>query len=199
MKIVAALAADLEILTAVLDEPGADVLRSLDQLCVDAQAAVPSYLGLSVTLDGSDPPFAFTTLEDAAADNVGTSLRMTLPGVADGRALPSVDLVLYAGTPGSFVDLSADLAWLTGRPHSDFVLDHHLNVPGGSQAGMSLSAVSLMNQAIGVLIGRGHNPAQARREFDLQADAAATDCHSAAEFILDKLIAEDRPGRDGGS
>src|SRR5271166_2427560 len=80
MKIGAALAADLGILTAALDEPGADVLHSLHQLGVDAQAAVPTYLGLSVTVDGSDPPFTFTTLEGGAARDVRTSLRLRLPG-----------------------------------------------------------------------------------------------------------------------
>ncbi|TVS73821.1 hypothetical protein, partial [Mycobacterium helveticum] len=74
---------------------------------VDAQAAVPSYLGLSVTVDGSIPPFTFTTLEDGAAKNVRTSLRLMLPGIDDGRAAPLVALILYAGTPGTFVDLAA--------------------------------------------------------------------------------------------
>ena len=69
---------------------------ALHQLSVDAQAAVPTYLGLSVIVDGSDPPFTFTTLEDGTADNVRTSLRLTLPGVGDGRAAPSVALILYA-------------------------------------------------------------------------------------------------------
>jgi hypothetical protein len=109
MKIGPALAADLGILTAALDEPGANVLHSLHQLGVDARAAVPTYLGLSVTVEGSDPPFTFTTVEDGAADDVRTSLRLTLPGVSDGRASPSVALTLYAGTPGTFVDLTADL------------------------------------------------------------------------------------------
>jgi len=110
MKFGAALAADLGMLTVALDEPGADVLHSLHQLGVDAQAAVPSYLGLSITVDGSDPPFTFTALEDGAADDVRTSLRMMLPGVGDHQASPTVTLTLYAGTPGTFVDLTADLA-----------------------------------------------------------------------------------------
>lgn len=190
MKVVAALAADLDILTLALDEPGADVLRSLHQLGVGAQAAVSSYLGLSVTVDGSDPPLTFTTLEDGAADDVCTSLGLTLPGVGDGRASPAVDLVLYAGTPGSFVDLTADLTWLTGRPPSDFALDRHLSVPAGSDARITLRTASVINQAIGVLIGRGYTPAHARREFDIQADAAGTDRHIAAQFILDKLMAD---------
>ena len=191
MKIGAALAADLGILTAALDEPGADVLHSLHQLGVDAQAAVPTYLGLSVTVDGSDPPFTFTTVEDDTADDVRTSLRLTLPGVGDGRASPSVALTLYAGTPGTFVDLTADLAWLTGRPPSDFALDQHLSVPAGSDAGTYLRAASVINQAIGVLIGRGYTPGQAHRELDTQADGAGTDRHTTAQFILDTLTAED--------
>ena len=191
MKIGAALAADLGILTAALDEPGADVLHSLHQLGVDAQAAVPTYLGLSVTVDGSDPPFTFTTLEDGAADDVRTSLRLMLPGVGDGRASPAVTLTLYAETPGTFVDLTADLAWLTGRPPSDFVLDQHLSVPAGSDAGTHLRTASVINQAIGVLIGRGYTPGQAHRELDTQADGAGTDRHTTAQLILDTLIAED--------
>ena len=191
MKIGPALAADLGILTAALDEPGANVLHSLHQLGVDARAAVPTYLGLSVTVEGSDPPFTFTTVEDGAADDVRTSLRLTLPGVSDGRASPSVALTLYAGTPGTFVDLTADLAWLTGRAPSDFALDQHLSVPAGSDAGTYLRAASVINQAIGVLIGRGCTPGQAHQELDTQADSAGIDRHTTAQFILDTLTAED--------
>jgi hypothetical protein len=189
MKIGAALAADLGILTAALDEPGADVLHSLHQLGVDAQAAVPTYLGLSVTVDSSDPRFTFTTLEDGTADDIRTSLRLTLPGV--GRASPSVALTLYAGTPGTFVDLSADLAWVTGRPPGDFALDQHLSVPAGSDTGTDLRTTSVINQAIGVLIGRGHTPGQAHRELGNQAHSAGIDRHTTAQFILDTLTAED--------
>jgi len=187
MKISAALAADLGILTAALDEPGADVLHSLHRLGVDTQAAVPTYLGLSVTVDGSDPPFTFTIFEEDAADGVGASLSLTLPGVGEGWASPSVALILYARTPGTFVDLAADLAWLTGRPQSDFALDQHLNVP----AGTSLRAASVINQAIGVLIGRGYTPRQAHSKLDTQADRARTDRDTAAQVILDTLTAQD--------
>ena len=192
MKISAALAADLGILTATLDEPAPDVLHGLHRLGVDAQAAVPTYLGLSVIVDGSDPPFTFSTLEDGAADNVRTSLRLTLPaGVGEGRAGPLVALIFYARTPGTFVDLAADLAWLTGRPPSDFALDQHLSAPAGSDAGTSLRAASVINQAIGVLIGRGYTPRQARSKLDTQADGAGTYRYTTAQFILDTLTAED--------
>ncbi len=178
-------------LTAALDEPDADVLQSLHQLGVDAQAAVPTYLGLSMTADGSDLPFTFTTLEDGAADDVRTSLRLWLPGVGDGRASPSVALILYAGTPGTFVDLTADLAWLTGRPRSDFALDQHLSVPARSDEATYLRAASVFNQAVGVLIGRGYTPREAHSKLGTQADGEGTDRHTAAQFILDTLTAQD--------
>ncbi|MDD4868768.1 MAG: hypothetical protein PHQ28_17175 [Mycobacterium sp.] len=183
MKIHAALAADLGILTAALNEPGTDVLHSLHQLGVDAQAAVPSYLGLSVTVDGNDPPFTLTTLEDSAADDVGASVRLTLPGVAE--------VIFYAGAPGAFVDLAADLAWLTGRPPGDFVLDQHLSVPAGPNPRTSLQAASVIHQAIGALIGHGCTLEQAHAELDTQADAAGTDRYTAAQRILEALTAVD--------
>jgi hypothetical protein len=200
MKIGAALAADLDILTAALDDPGADVLHTLQQLGIDAQATVRAYLGLSVTVAGSDPPFTFTVLEDGAvAADVRTSLWLTLPGVGvgvgvgvgDGRAAPSVALILYAGTPGTFVDLTADLAWLTGRPPSDFVLDQHLSGPARPDAGIYLRTASVINQAIGVLIGRGYTLEQAHRELDGHADNGSSERHTTAQFILDTLTAED--------
>jgi hypothetical protein len=192
MKIRAALAVDLGILTAALDEPAADVLHSLHRLGVDARAAVPTYLGLSVIVDGSDPPFTFSTLEDGAADNVRTSLRLRLPaGVGEGREEPLVALIFYAARPGTFVDLGADLAWLTGRPPSDFALDQHLSAPAGSDAGTSLRAASVINQAIGVLIGRGYTPRHAHSKLDTQADRARTDRDTAAQAILDTLTAQD--------
>jgi hypothetical protein len=191
MKIGAALAVDLGILTAALDEPGTDVLHTLHQLGVDAQAAVPTYLGLSVTVDGSDPPFTFTILEDGGVtDDVRTSLWLTLRAVGDGPASPSVAIIFYAETPGTFVDLTADLAWLTGRPPSDFVLDQHLSGPARPDTGTYLRTPSVINQAIGVLIGRGYTPEQAHRELDTQADIASTERHTTAQFILDALTGE---------
>jgi hypothetical protein len=85
MKIGAALAAELDILNAAPDEPGTDVLHTLHQLGVDAQAAAPTYLVLRVTVDGSHPPFTFTALDDSTADDVQISLRLTLPHVGSSR------------------------------------------------------------------------------------------------------------------
>ena len=185
MNITAGLATDLRRLTAALDEPGADIAQSLHKMAADTQAAVRTYLGLNVSVSRSDPLFTFTCLNDGVvAGDIATSLRLTLPSIGDSWAPPAVALILYAGSPGAFVDLAADLAWLTARPLSDFVLDRHLIIPGGSDSGAQLSAASVINQAIGVLIGLGYTPQQADRRLDTQAAHAGTDRYAAAQLIL---------------
>jgi hypothetical protein len=101
--------------------------------------------------------------------------------------LPAVALILYAGSPGAFVDLAADLAWLTARSLSDFILDQHLTPAAGSLQEGQLRAASAINQALGVLIGRGYTPQQAHGELDTQAAHAGTDRHTAACHILAKI------------
>jgi hypothetical protein len=185
VKITAALAADLGILTAALDAPGTDVAHSLRQLTADATAAIPSFLGLSVTVDGSDLPFTFSTLgHSVGTGDVRASLRLALPGVGDVRLLPAVALVLYAGSPGTFVDLAADLAWLTTRPLSDFVLDQHLPAPAERRAAARLFEASVINQAIGALIGEGYTPEQAERHLTAEGAHASISRHAVGLRIL---------------
>ena len=184
------LAVELEILTAALDQPGTDIARTLRGLALNAAAAITTYLGLSVLVVRSDPPFAFTSLADGVvAEDIRTSLRVELPGVGDGEDRLTVAVNMYARTPGAFVDLAADLAWLTARPLSDFVLDKHLTVPTPSNTGTQLQAASVVNQAIGVLIGRGYTPDQAHRQLDTRAAHAGTDRRTAADLILVNLTA----------
>ena len=99
--------------------------------------------------------------------------------------------MLYAGRSGAFVDLAADLAWLTGRELTDFVLDQQLQLPAQPDGTLALLTASLIDQAIGVLIGRGYTPDQARRELDTDAARAATDRADAAARILAALTPEE--------
>jgi hypothetical protein len=185
VEIAAALTADLGILTAALDEPGADVADSLRQLAADATVAIPTFLGLSVTADGSDPPFTFTTLvRGVGADDVRTSLRLALPGIGDVGLPPALVVVLYAGSPGTFVDLAADLAWLTTRPLSDFILDQHLLPPAERGHTTSLLEVSVINQAIGALIGQGYTLEQAERHLTAEGADAGISRHAVGLRIL---------------
>ena len=103
-------------------------------------------------------------------------------------------MVLYAGAPGAFVDLAADLAWLTARPPSGFVLDEHLAIPPPTQPGTVLHEASIIDRAVGVLIGRGYTPQRAGWQLDVQAPHAGTDRRTAAHVILAALTATDGGG-----
>ena len=187
MTITAAMAAALAVLTEALDDPGADIARSLQGLALDAAASVPSYLGLSVVVSQSDPPFTITALADeAATGDIRTSLHLVLPGLGEGPA--PVALVLYAGVPGSFVDLAADLVWLTGRSSINVTLDEHLTLAGVPDTAAQLRAAMEIDQAIGVLIGRGYTLRQAHRQLDIQAAHNRTDRLVEAQLILDGAI-----------
>jgi hypothetical protein len=129
----------------------------------------------------SDPPLTMTTLANGVGDgDIHTSLRVSLPGRANSRTVSAVAIILYAGSPGAFVDLAADLAWLTARPPSEFVLDQHLTHDIGLPSEARVHAASAINQAIGVLVGRGYTLRQASWELDARAARAGTDRHAAA-------------------
>ena len=183
MEITAALAADLAILTQALDDPDSDVAESVLRLARAVGSAVPSFLGLTVTVHDSDPPFTFTTLEDhVGPGDVRTSLMMALSH--DGAI---ARVILYARTPGALVDLAADLSWLARRTLAGCELDQHLILPPVASTATNLHAVSAVNQAIGALIGAGHSPEQAHRELDVRAATADTDRHAVAVIILAAL------------
>jgi hypothetical protein len=187
----AAMAAALASLTAALDDPDTDIVHSLHLFALYTAAAIPTYRGLSVFVPHSDPPLALTAMADEAdAGDIRTSLHVLLPTTGAGERHP-VAVIFYAATPGAFVDLAADLIWLTARPASDFTLDQHLAITSGPDTAGQLDMASDINQAIGVLIGRGYTPQQADWELDTQAAKNRSDRHSAARLILDKLTEGD--------
>ena len=188
MEITAALAADLTILTQALDDPDSDVVDSVLHLARDVGSAVPSFLGLTVTVHDSDPPFPFPTLEDhVEPGDVRTSLMLALSHDGAGARV-----IVYAGTPGAFVDLAADLSWLARHTLVGCELDQHLVLPAVASTATPLRSASAINQAIGVLIDAGHTPEQAHRELDVRAATTDTDRHAVAVIILAAL-----PGCDG--
>jgi hypothetical protein len=185
VEITAALAADVAVLSETLDGPDADILEGLRQLAADAQLAVRSYLGLTVIAGDATSPSTLTGMEDSAHQvDVVSSLMIPLSDESADDAGSRLVVILYAGRPGAFVDLAADLCWLTGRPLADFALDQHLNLPAEPDTGCGVQAASLVNQAIGVLLGHGYTPEQAEFEIDARAAAAGLSRCDAADIIL---------------
>jgi hypothetical protein len=73
---------------------------------------------------------------------------------------------------------------LTARPLSDFVLDQHLPAPAERGAATSLFEMSVINQAIGALIGKGYTPEQAEVHLTAEGAAAGISRHAVGLRIL---------------
>ena len=187
MPIPPALAAALAALTAAVDDDATDIAGSVDALSSALAAAVDSYLGLSVEMDSFGHKVDFTVLTEVdALSRARTSLRLSaLPG--SGSDAPSaIRMVFYAATPGAFVDLAADAAWLIGSS-AHATLDGDLSRTGEVTRPDTLGELSTVNQAIGVLIGRGHTIESARVELVRMAAAAGTTLSMAAAVVMADL------------
>ena len=185
MEITAAVAADLDSLSEALDEGDGDITDALRRLAADVSLAVRSYMGLTVMAGNGSFHLTFTAMEPFAyPSDVAGSLRMPLAdGTAEDASVRLV-VILYASRPGAFIDLAADLCWLTGRPLTDLAIDQHLNLPAEPDFHDGLRDWSLVNQAIGVLIGRGYTPEQAELELDTRATIGDHTRAEAAKIIL---------------
>jgi hypothetical protein len=200
VEITAALAADLVLLTQALDDPGTDIAETLSQLVSDARLAVRSYLGLTVTACAAVPTFTFTAMDDFAYPaDVVSSLFMPLSYAGLDLSVSRLAVILYAARPGAFVDLAADLSWLTGLALGDFAVDQHRHLPAESAADGAEHTASVINQAIGVLLGRGHTVEQAGFELDARATNAGHSRYTAADIILNSLSGGDHELSDSGS
>jgi hypothetical protein len=193
VRIPSALAEELVLLTDALDIDGVDVASTMQLLTSAVVAAVPSYVGMSVRLTSAYGPVDLATTRGRdPVESVATSIR--LPLVSEHPTLiPPVVIVLYASVPGAFVDLAADLAWLTGRSLDDIGLDTDLHAVAPARTVASLSSLSIINQAVGVLVGRGLTPEEALDELDTVGSRPAIDRHANAVAVLDSLS---RPGGD---
>lgn len=191
MDISAAIAADLALLTQTLDDPGIDLEAALRTFTADVRRAVASYTGMRMTiaLDGHEVSF---TVHDDTTIQSATSLLIPLAALTTAEATST--LLLYAATPGAFVDLAADLSYALGITLDPLVVDGHLNPPVSSDGVTGLDEHSTINQAIGVLIGRGHIPESAREELHRLAAHDHGNLRAAAEFLLRGAGALPEPG-----
>ena len=181
MDISAALAVQLAVLTQALDNPGIDLEAELRTFTTDIKRAVASYTGMTMTiaLDGHAVSF---TVHDDATTKPTTSLLVPLAALAPTDAAST--LLLYAATPGAFVDLAADLSYALGIGAAALVLDGHLEPPADSAWLSGLEDHSAINQAIGVLIGDGHTPESAHDELHRLARSDHDDLRAAAEAVI---------------
>lgn len=197
MEITAALATDLALLTAALFDvsvdPRTDIAQTMLGFATNARLAVASFLGLTITITKrtralADQVVLRLTLLDDHNDPGDIKTSLVLPGPTDTTAdQPGIQVVLYAATPGAFVDLAADMAFLTGNALDGADLDQHHGLAGEPDITGGIHAESAISEAIGVLIDRGRTPDQASTELDTLAGAAHTDRITEATALLTAL------------
>ena len=183
MDLSASLAADLDLLSAAIQDADGNLETRLLSFVEGLRNAVGSYLGLTLTIGLDGHEITFTLTEHAA--QAGTSLRIPLAAVAGDQAGSA--LVLYAATPGALVDLAADMTWALKLDPSALTLDEDLAVPVASDAVIGLREHGIINRAIGALIDRGHSAESARSELRRHAERDHGDIPAAAQRILDSI------------
>ena len=194
MDISTQLAAHLATLSQALDDD-TDLETTVRDFAAAAKLAVPSYLGMTVTVIAGGHEVRLDVPEQARGEHeIGTSLRMPLTDITPTDAGSS--LVLYAATPGTFVDLAADLAYALQVGPEALALDADLT-PSFDGSGLhGLADMTHINQAIGILIGRGRSPEGAATELRRLADRAETTVRVAAHQVIHATTR--RPGLEHG-
>jgi hypothetical protein len=182
MEFPRALSEQLSALTDALDHPGTDLQAVLAVLVDDLMIAVPSFLGLTLTLRLGGDPITLTAIDADRAATAGASLQLPLDHLAG--AGPDSVAVFYAASPGAFVEMAAE----TRRTYcldGQVVMDSHLANPATGVAGLSgLDDLATINQAVGVLIDQGHRPDKAHDELLRRADYDRTRLPETARSML---------------
>jgi hypothetical protein len=193
MELSAALARDLALLSDAIDDDSAaggtrvDLAASLTSTVRAAQAAVESFVGLAVLTGPHETDLRFTVLHDGASPaDVRSSLRVPFRAASADDPAPAV--IFFASTPGAFVDLAADIAWLTGREPIELALDEHLDLSDDLDSAGTVAALSAVDQAVGVLLAHGRTPEQARADLARRAANDGGDLERAAERTIADLV-----------
>ena len=195
MELPSTLLGQLASLTIALGEPGTDLQAILEVLVDDVTSAVPSFLGLTMTVQVDGHPVTMSAIDSDLPDAAGSSMSLPLDLIT---GMSGATVVFYAYNPGAFVDLAAD----TRRAFDldgQVVLDGHLDL-GGLDVGGPAAEISsvpentLINQALGVLIARGYPPEDARIELRARADRDGHPMARAAQGILDSTTTGNHQG-----
>jgi len=178
-----ALAESIRELFADLEQTASPVEKSLASLRRDLRLAVRSSVGLSLTVQmDPDQPVTLTSIDHfTEPSDIVTSLRLPLTwATMDTGSM----IIFYAGVPGAFVDLAADLSHALRLAPGAIVLDEDTVAPTSESGLTGAAESSTVNQAIGVLLDRGYTPATASAQLRREADETMLDLHLAATRVL---------------
>jgi hypothetical protein len=182
MAISGPMAADLRALAeATADEDGVDLWASLDDLRGRADVTVRGFLGLTITVDHPAGRVALTALQPGAEMRaVASSLHLALSRCGGGE--PDSTVTLFSGVPGAYEVLADDLERLCGQPGA-IVRDAHLRLPSDAEQ-PSVAQLSMVNQAVGILIAQGWTTDDAHHELRRRAFHEGVDMPISAQRII---------------
>lgn len=186
MRIRATVAEQLRMLA---DDPdrGDRLAAELDRLGRGVVLAVPSCVTVSIALARPGGDIGISIHIAAAPATVLASLAVPLSAAAPGDVL-----VLRASAAGAFLLLADDLDGLLGAGHPPLEVDRHLigtSLSTTESFAASLADLSVVEQAVGVLVERGLEPEAARRQLRRRAGEAGTTVGTAGRALLTSLRA----------
>ena len=187
----AAVLVHVQDLTASIGQDDRDLSDTLVALTTALRSTATSYCGFQLTIVENQWPVTLTAFTDGPDVPVRTSLRLPL-GLVSRMVDGESRVVFFAGNPGAFTDLAADLSHALGgipvdgrsstannKDHHATHVDGHRRVieldadlpPVSRRSGLTgLAELTVLNRAIGILVDQGHDIEQAHHV--LRRDAA---------------------------
>jgi hypothetical protein len=186
-----ALSSDLAACTQALDRDGIDLASQLHELAAGLRLAC---LGMTITISGDGNTITFSAGDVAATSPFAVSPLMPLsapssvePGSLSVRFAPVngfIDLAVYPRDPAGI-----DTAALSPENRA-------VALTAWSGFASVVQRCGAINQAIGVLIGRGRTPESAHEDLARLAEFGRTDVYHAAEYLL-RDVADHQPALVG--
>ena len=178
----AAVLVHVQDLTASIGQDDRDLSDTLVALTTALRSTATSYCGFQLTIVENQWPVTLTAFTDDHDVPVRTSLRLPL-GLVSRMVDGESRVVFFAGNPGAFTDLAADLSHALGgipvdgrsstannKDHHATHVDGHRRVieldadlpPVSRRSGLTgLAELTVLNRAIGILVDQGHDIEQA--------------------------------------
>jgi hypothetical protein len=201
----AAVLVHVQDLTASLGQDDRDLTDTLAALTTALRSTATSYCGFRLTIVDNAWPITLAAFDDGHDVPVGTSLRLPL-GLVSRMVDGESRVVFFAGTPGAFTDLAADLSHalggipVDGRSSAANNKDHHATHVDGHRRVIELDAdlpplsrvsgltglaeLTVLNRGIGMLVDQGHDIEQAHHVLRRDAAAAGVEPHVHAARLL---------------
>ena len=183
-------------LTDGLDDPLIDLHERVSELVVALAHSIDSLVSVALTVVVDHRPYSVTVPVGSGSLAVSS---VSIPLGAPSEPATGSRLVLWAGAPGAFDELIADVSSAMDCDPTTFDTVTHLPARtafGGSHAvdmHQDLEDRSAIDQALGVLLERGLTMREAGRHLTQRAELDDVSLADAARAVIDDAVNVHRP------